>query len=278
MEIIGKEELKGKKYKEVLDGMAPELAQAVETAAAETGIRKDVFLELKEAGSRIESALLYDFLTEHFYGPEWYGLFGKILEEKENGESYLEILKEISIKKKLSAADVEHIYQNTDSEYGFQKVLEEQQGKGEKAEKAQKGKEKPEKEQKKEDLEEVSVPIDEGIYGNFYKEVTKPEITVERMDQHDQLMAAVINSNNEYKDIKNRLREMERMTRMQNDIIVQYKNRVNIIQNQYEEQKSAYEQLQNENKRLKTDYDLAVSRLAEINNFTAGSSGNKLFS
>ncbi len=270
--IIGKEELKDKKYKEVLDRLTPELAQAIETAAMETGIREDVFMELKAVDSNIESTLLYEFLIEHFYGPEWYELFGKILKEKENGENYLEVLKEISIKKKLSAADVEHIYQNTDSEYGFQKILEEL----DEDEKTRKAQEKPEKEQKRKDLEKIS--IDDSIYENFYQEVTKSEITVEKMDQHDQLMAAVINSNNEYKDMKNRLKEMDRMARMQNHIIIQYKNSVDSIREENEKLKADYEQLQNENETLKANYDLAMSRLTKINSFTAGNGGSKLFS
>ncbi len=269
--IIGKEELKDKKYKEVLNVLTPELAQAIETAAVETGIREDVFMELKAVGN-IESTLLYDFLTEHFYGPEWYGLFGKILKGKENSESYLEILKEISVKQKLSAADVEHIYQNTDSEYEFQKELEEHKNKEDK-------KEKTEKEQEKKELE-VCVPTDGSLYENFYQEITKPEPEVpmkEKMDQHDQLVAAVINSNNEYKDIKNRLKEMERVARMQNDMIIQYKNSVDSMQNENEKLKKDYEKLQNDNEKLKKEYALAMSRLTEINNFTAGNSGNKLF-
>ncbi len=98
------------------------------------------------------------------------------------------------------------------------------------------------------------------------------------MDQHDQLVAAVINSNNEYKDMKNRLKEMERVARMQNDMIIQYKNSVDSMQNENEKLKKDYEKLQNDNEKLKKDYDLAVSRLTEINNFTAGNSANKLFS
>ena len=107
MKVIEKKDLKDQKYMEVLDRLAPELAQVVKTAVMETGVREDVFMKLKEMDNSIESTLLYEFLTEHFYGPEWYGLFEKILKEKENGESYLEILKEISVKNKLSAADVE---------------------------------------------------------------------------------------------------------------------------------------------------------------------------
>lgn len=272
MKVIEKKELNDKKYQEILNGLKPELTEAVETAAAENGVREDVFLKLKEMETSMESTLLYDFLKEHFYGPEWYGLFGKILKEKEDGESYLEILKEICIKKKLSAADVEHIYQNTDSEYGFQKALEEHQNRDKK--------EKTEKEQRTKELE-VSVPTDGSLYENFYQEITKPEPEVpmkEKMDQHDQLVAAVINSNNEYKDIKNRLKEMERVARMQNDMIIQYKNSVDSMHNENEKLKKDYEKLQNDNEKLKKDYDLAVSRLTEINNFTAGNSANKLFS
>ena len=54
------------------------------------------------------------------------------------------------------------------------------------------------------------------------------------MDQHDQLVAAVINSNNEYKDMKNRLKEMEREARMQNDKNIKYKNSVDRKQNENE--------------------------------------------
>lgn len=273
MKVIEKKELNDKKYQEILDGMSPELVEVVKTIAVEHGIREDVFLKVKEMRNLIESTLLYDFLKEHFYGPEWYELFEKILKEKENGESYLEMLKEICIKKKLSAADVEHIYQNTDSEYGFQKLLEEQQNKDKK--------EKFEKEPEKKELE-ISVPTDGSLYEHFYKEVTKPEESKapvkEEMDQHDQLVAAVINSNNEYKDMKNRLKEMEKVAHMQNTMIIQYKNSVDNIQNKYDELKTAYEQLQKENEKLKEEYALAMSRLTEINNFTAGNSGNKLFS
>lgn len=271
MKVIEKKELNDKKYQEILDGLAPEVVEVVKTAVEENGIREDVFLKLNEIGN-FESTLLYDFLKEHFYGPEWYELFEKILKDKENGESYLEMLKEICIKKKLSAADVEHIYQNTDSEYEFQKGLEEQQ---------KDKKEKFEKEPEKKELE-ISVPTDGSLYEHFYKEVTKPEESKapvkEEMDQHDQLVAAVINSNNEYKDMKNRLKEMEKVAHMQNTMIIQYKNSVDSIQNKYDELKTAYEQLQNENEQLKKEYALAMSRLTEINNFTAGNSGNKLFS
>lgn len=270
MKVIGKNELNDKKYQDILYELAPELVEVVKTVAVENGIREDVFLKLKKINF-IESTFLYDFLKEHFYGPEWYGLFEKIMKEKENGESYLEILKDICIKKKLSAADVEHIYQNTDSEYGFQKVLKEQQSKNKK--------EKPEKEQQKKELQ-VSAPTDGSLYENVYQEITKLETSAsvkQEMDQHDQLVAAVINSNNEYKDMKNRLKEMERMAHMQNNMIIQYKNSVDDIQDKYDKLKIAYEQLQNENDQLKKEYALAMSRLTEINNFTAGNSGNKLF-
>ncbi len=270
MKVIEKKELNDKKYQEILDGLVPEVVEVVKTAAEENGIREDVFLKLKEIGN-FESALLYDFLKEHFYGPEWYVLFEKIWKEKENGESYLEILKDISIKNELSAADVEHIYQNTDSEYEFQKGLEEQQNKDKK--------EKFEKEPEKKELE-ISAPTDGSLYENFYKEITKkePEIPAkEEMDQHDQLVAAVINSNNEYKDMKNRLKEMEKVAHMQNTMIIQYKNSVDSIQNENKKLKKEYEQLQKENEKLKEEYALAMSRLTKINNFTADNSGNKLF-
>ncbi len=266
MKVIGKNELNDKKYQDILDGLAPELIEVVKTAAAENGIREDVFLKLKEINF-IESTLLYDFLKAHFYGPEWYGLFEKILKEKENGESYLEIVKEICEKNKFSAADVEYIYKNTDSEYGFQKVLEEEQNKSKK------------KKLEKEELQ-VSAPTERTLYENFYEEITKQEAEIlieQEMDQHDQLVAAVINSNNEYKDMKNRLKEMERVARMQNNIIIQYKNNVDNIQDNYDKLKTAYEQLQKENDKLKNEYASAMSRLAEINNFTAGNSGNTLF-
>lgn len=284
MKVIEKEELNDKKYQEALDGLTPELAEVVKTTAAESGIREDVFLKLKGMGNCMKnSILLYDFLKEHFYGPEWYELFEKILKEKENGESYLEILRDISSRKKLSAADVEHIYQNTDSEYGFQKVLEEQQSKDKTIQKTwdKRGlkEEKLSEEQKKEELE-VPASADGNLYENFYQEVTKPEpeaLVKEEMDQHDRLVAAVINSNNEYKDMKNRLKDMEKVARMQNDMIIQYKNNVDSIQKENKRLKKEYEQLQNENEKLKKEYGLAMYRLTEINNFTAGNSGNKLF-
>lgn len=121
MKTIKTEELKDNKYKKILETLPIELAQIVETAAAETGVREDVLLALKEVRG-IEGVVLYDFLIDHFYGAEWYELFGKIMKEKENGERYLQILKEISANGKISAAEAGHVYQNTDSEYGFHQV------------------------------------------------------------------------------------------------------------------------------------------------------------
>lgn len=260
MKTIKIDELKEKKYKDIVDELTLELAQTVENAAAEVGVREDVLMTLKELNGSIEGVLLYDFLTDHFYGAEWYELFGKIMKEKENGESYLEILKEVSAKKKLAIADVAQVYQNTDSEYGFQRVLE----------KLQKG-DVP-SEQKKKEAEKAFVPTADSIYENFYQEVIETEEPTEQMDQHDQLVAAVIKANNEYKDMKNKLKEMERMAHIQNRILAQYKESIANIQKEDEELKAVYEKLQKEHEELKKKFNAAISRLTEINNFTAGNS------
>jgi len=270
MKTIKIDELKEKKYKEIMDELTSELAQTVENAAAEIGVREDVLMTLKELNGSIEGVLLYDFLIDHFYGAEWYELFGKILKEKENGASYLEILKEVSAKKKLSVADVAQVYRNTDSEYGFQRVLEQLQNADEKANELS--------EQKKKGSEKASVPTADSVYENFYQEVIETEKTTEQMDQHDQLVAAVIKVNNEYKDMKNKLKEMERMAHIQNRILAQYKENIANIQKEDEELKTVYEKLQKENAELKKKYNSAISRLVEINNFTAGNSSDKLLS
>ena len=108
------------------------------------------------------------------------------------------------------------------------------------------------------------------LYENFYKETMSDKIMVEdsKSDLHDVLVENVVKANNEYKDMKNRLKELERMANLQNQMLQQYKENYLTMVDESTRLKKEYDACREETEELKRKYKALVAKVTDINNYT----------
>ncbi len=266
MKLLNKEDLQGQK--KLMGMFSEQAAEVISMAAGEGGIREDVLQKLSQMDLTEEQLFaVYPFLQNHTYTAEWYPLFLQILNEAENGQMCLGVIEKEGMKHKLDFQKINSLYQNAESDYEFVNGFQ--------------GREDEEEEKQEEQMEILEQETEEkgsapavrnNLYEGFYHDtVTMYEnepVEEDGKDQHDALVAGVVKANNEYKDMKNRMREMERMTRLQNKMLQQYQDNYIAAVSENNELKKKYKNLQDEFQELKARYESLVLKLTDINNYT----------
>lgn len=256
-----------KENKEIMDKLNKQTADIIVMAASENGIREDVLNKIGEMELTEEEAImLYPFLINAEYSADWYPVFKTIMEQAENASMCLGKIEEIGKTQTLDLQEVEKAYQESESEFEFINRL------GKVSQPAITKKDDVtdmiSKTEKKNAVQEVvTASHQDKLYESFYKETMTDKIMIEdsKTDFHDVLVENVVKANNEYKDMKNRLKELERMVNLQNQMLQQYKENYMTIVDESTQLKKKYDVCREENEELKKKFKVLVTTLEARN-------------
>ena len=267
MKILTGKDLK--ENKEVMNKLDKQVADIIVMAASENGIREDVLNKIGEMELTEEQAImLYPFLTNAEYSADWYPIFKTIMEQAENAHMCLGKIEEEVKNQKLNLQEIEKAYQDSETDFEFINNINRQEEEKQPAIAKKNGV--TAIINKAEEIENVQVAVTDtqnNLYESFYKETMSDRIMVEdsKTDQHDVLVENVVKANNEYKDMKNRLKELERMVNLQNQMLQQYKENYMAAVDESTKLKKEYDVCREENEELKKKFKVLVTTLGARN-------------
>lgn len=273
MKMLMQEDLEQENYAQKL-GEMDEQEVAVIRLCAKSGIREDVFCKIQDIGLGDKTMILYDFLTDVTYGAEWYDLLMQIVNEKEDSSAYLNIIHEAH----CSIADARRAYESSQNDFEFaeeiSREVESIQEETVEEEDDSEGRidNLPNDYEYNEEtdtyvLQEQKAP---NMYNEIYHELVGGETVVGEnvKSEHDMLIELAVKAGANYKDLLVKIKDMERISKIQNRMIEQQNEQIVTLKKENERVIQEKQFTSKEFEETKRKYESLVTKLTDISTFT----------